>query len=609
VFAAPAGAADPVRVAGIDAGAFPELRVTVVAPAGSPQPTLVENGRPATGVNATNLGRAKSVVLAVDRSRSMAGEPLADAIAGARAFVSAAGPGDRLEVVTFGRTAVPLTRFSASRPDTDAELAALRVDPQQGTALWDAIILATGHLGEESGHGRVLVVLTDGSDMSSSAGLGEAIAAAQRAGVSVHAIGIPGRDFEPEPLRDLASRTGGGYHEATSSSQLVALYERLSAQLARTWELRYPTAARPGEELELTATVAGAGSATKTLALSGETVGSLGAPPNLLPASAWRSPAAPFAVSLAVGLLVLLACLFWYSSRVGSRLRRRLDPHVDRTQRRGPKRERRHSRGLVKSIVFTTERTLANVKQFRALQRLLVRADIPLRAAELLYVCLGCGLLLLVVGGVLGLPSLLLLVLLGAGAAAPLFVVKFKAGMRVRTFDNQLPDILIGISASLKAGHSFRQAVQSTVDEGAEPASKEFGRVLAETRLGRPMDDALSDMAERVGSKNLAFVVTAVTIQRQIGGSLAGLFDMVSETVRQRQQFARKIRGLTAMGRMSAWVLTGLPIFLALAITAMNPTYMAPLYTTSIGHQLIMIGVVMIAIGTVILKRIVAFKG
>ena len=79
--------------------------------------------------------------------------------------------------------------------------------------------------------------------------------------------------------------------------------------------------------------------------------------------------------------------------------------------------------------------------------------------------------------------------------------------------------------------------------------------MLTETGLGRPMDDALADMAERVGSKNFEFAITAVTIQRQVGGSLAGLFDMVADTVRQRQQFARKIRSLTAMGRMSAYML------------------------------------------------------
>lgn len=123
------------------------------------------------------------------------------------------------------------------------------------------------------------------------------------------------------------------------------------------------------------------------------------------------------------------------------------------------------------------------------------------------------------------------------------------------------------------------------------------------------MDDALRDMSTRVGSKNLEFVVTAVTIQRQVGGSLAGLFDMVAEAVRQRQQFARKIRGLTAMGRMSAYTLVGLPVFLLGVLTLMNPSYMAPLYHTTTGHELILVGVVSMAIGSGMLRKIVSFRG
>jgi tight adherence protein B len=100
-----------------------------------------------------------------------------------------------------------------------------------------------------------------------------------------------------------------------------------------------------------------------------------------------------------------------------------------------------------------------------------------------------------------------------------------------------------------------------------------------------------------------------VTIQRQIGGSLAGLFDMVAETVRQRQQFARKIRSLTAMGRMSAYVLGGLPFAMALLISLISPSYMGPLWHTGVGHTMIGVGLVMLAIGGVILRKIVSFKG
>ena len=116
-------------------------------------------------------------------------------------------------------------------------------------------------------------------------------------------------------------------------------------------------------------------------------------------------------------------------------------------------------------------------------------------------------------------------------------------------------------------------------------------------------------MAERLKSENFAFIVTAVNVQNQVGGSLAGLFDTVADTVRQRQQFARKIKGLTAMGRASAYVLIGLPFFVALALTLLNPSYMHPLYATSTGHTLIMVGLMMMAFGSLILRKLVSFKG
>jgi len=116
-------------------------------------------------------------------------------------------------------------------------------------------------------------------------------------------------------------------------------------------------------------------------------------------------------------------------------------------------------------------------------------------------------------------------------------------------------------------------------------------------------------MADRVGSANFEFAITAVTIQRQVGGSLASLFDMVADTVRQRQQFARKIRALTAMGRMSAYTLIGIPFFIAAAVTLLNRSYMRPLYFTTAGRMLIVLGLVMMGLGSLVLKKIVSFRG
>src|SRR5262249_60860013 len=126
--AAAASGAGSVRVVGVDTGSYPELRVTVVAPSGSAQPALREDGAPVTGLEAHNLGRAKSGALLTDRSQSMSGRPLRDAVAAARTFVAAKRPGDRIEVIAFGHQALALTRFSSSTADADAALRDLAPD-------------------------------------------------------------------------------------------------------------------------------------------------------------------------------------------------------------------------------------------------------------------------------------------------------------------------------------------------------------------------------------------------------------------------------------------------------------------------------------------------
>jgi tight adherence protein B len=232
-----------------------------------------------------------------------------------------------------------------------------------------------------------------------------------------------------------------------------------------------------------------------------------------------------------------------------------------------------------------------------------------LRTVEVAYLMVGFALVGGLIATILGLGTLLLVGAFALGGSLPLGFVWFKASRRLKAFEDQLPDVLITLAAALKAGHSFKAGLQTIVDEGNVPASKEFHRVLTEARLGRPLNDALTDMSIRLGSKNFDFVITAVGIQQQVGGSLAGLIDMVADTVRQRQQFIRKIKGLTAMGRAGAYVLVGLPFFIGAIITLMNPEYMDPLYNTSTGHKLIYVGLGSMAFGSAVLKKIVSFKG
>jgi tight adherence protein B len=610
VFAAlvtPVAAGASLSLRGIDTSGYPTVRVTVVAPVvrTAAPPTLTENGNQVVGLHAVNLAATKSVVIAIDRSRSMAGTKLADALEAARAFLRTKAPSDKVSVVGFGSRAVQLTPFTQSTAEADDALRLLRVDTRNGTALYDALQLSASSLRSQTGRARVVVLLTDGKDVSSEASLDSALGTARDTGTLVYAIAIGGDSATVTPLKRMAQVTGGSFKTATSSSSLNAVYSSIANELKRTWRVEYVTAARPGEQLHLRVAMNPEGAVSTNVRVPGTPSQDAGgsALPNPL-----YSPLGGLLLTMLVAFLVLTACGFVLSSAKGSWVKSRLAPHVE-----GSRKTRKRAKGqrlaALAGLFRATEQAFAHRRVWHRLQRKLERADLPLRTVEFAYLIAGCAFVFAFFAAVSGRSSLGILVALAVGGAIPYLFVAFKARQRMNAFEDQLPDLLVTLAASLKAGHSFKQGIQTIVDEGHEPASKELGRVLTDTRLGRPMDEALSETAERIGSKNFSFVITAVTIQRQVGGSLAGLFDMVADTVRQRQQFARKIKGLTAMGRASAYVLIALPFFIAFALTLLNPDYMAPLYNTSTGHTLIMVGLVMMAFGSLILKKLVSFRG
>lgn len=596
-----ASAAGP-KITSLDTSGYPTVRVTVVTPAVvASAPALTENGVPVVGFHAVNLGREKSVAAVIDRSQSMLGQAMKDASTAAREFVGTKPGHDRIAVFAVGRKAVQLTSFSSTTAEADAALRTIAVDKVRGTALYDSVVLASQALAADVNTTRILVLLTDGQEVSSDASLEQAIAAARAAHVSVYPIGIESPSFRPEPLQRLAAKTGGRYAGASGTKDLRAVYAALAKELRRTWQLSYFTSARPAEKLQVEAAGATAESVIPGVATESTAVASK------LPAKVFK--VGPMVLATIVGFLLLLAVLFVMRAPIGSHLRRQITPHLGEQERK-PTRGRVQERfATASSLMRATESAFGHLSVWHSLHRLLERADVPLRTVELVYAAAGSGLFAGIVFAAIGAASFVTLLAMGIGGSIPIVVVWWKAKRRLAAIDDQLPDLLVTLAASLKAGHSFRQGIQAVVDEGQPPASKEFKRVLTETRLGRPMDDALGDMATRIGSKNVSFVVTAVTIQRQVGGSMAGIFDMVAEAVRNRQQFARKIRSLTAMGRASAYVLVGVPFFMCGTITLLSREYMAPLYHTPTGHKLLILGCVMICVGSLMLRKIVSFKG
>lgn len=606
--ALPAAAAAAVQVGHVDATAYPTIRASVVSPAGARvMPAITENGQPVAGLQEQNLGKIKAISTLIDRSQSMHGKPLADAIAAARTFVGRKNGSDQLAVIAFGSKPLTLSPFSTAALDAQESLTGMTADKTQGTALYDAIVLAARQLTANELPGRVIVVLTDGADKGSKHSIDDAIAAARKANAAIYAIGIEGTGFTPDPLIEISDKTGGEYYGASSTSALTAVYAKIADTLKRTWRIQYLTAARPGDRIHVGAAVVGNGTATNAFTVPG-TPPTDAASSKIVPKGAY-GPTGPLGLAALVAFLVLLATLFTFAGIKGSWVRSRISVHVGETRVTSKAARKEKRLAMLANVFRVTERLFGKLAIWSRIAKMLERADVPLRTVEFFWIEVGAVIVAFVIGTIIGAALPLVLVLVVVAASIPYAVVWMKMRKRIRAFEDQLPDLLITIAASLKAGHSFKQGLQAVVDEGHPPANVEIKRVLTTVSLGRPMDDALAEMADRVGSANFEFAITAVTIQRQVGGSLASLFDMVADTVRQRQQFARKIRALTAMGRMSAYTLIAVPFFIAGAVTVLNRSYMRPLYFTTPGRFLCALGLVMMTLGSLVLRKIVSFRG
>ena len=233
--------------------------------------------------------------------------------------------------------------------------------------------------------------------------------------------------------------------------------------------------------------------------------------------------------------------------------------------------------------------------------RKLEKAASPLRPGEFLafVVCAAIG--GAATGGILG-GSILAVALFGVGGFAPILWLERKARRRSVRVRTQLPDVLMLLSSSLRAGHSFLQALDAVAREVGEPTKQEFQRAVAEIRLGRQVDDALGDLAERIDSPDFSWAVLAVNIQREVGGNLAEVLDTVAATLRERDDIRRQVDVLSAEGRLSAVVLTALPFLLGLYISVIRPDSMALLFTTKLGL------VMVIGAGTLLLTGILTIR-
>ncbi|HEY0417442.1 MAG TPA: VWA domain-containing protein [Gaiellaceae bacterium] len=609
--AAHAAGQAPIKLIEAGGARFPDRSYVVSLSQGHALTTrnvhVTENGAPVTGLAVIPADAAKQrqlgVVLAIDTSESMYGRPIVNALEAARTFVQHRNPNQQLAIVTFDGTVRVIQPFTT---DSAAILRSLSRVPQlgHGTHLYDAVGKAVALIRDAHVEAGSMVVLTDGADVGSSASLASVQAQIATQHVRVFSVGLVSKTFNRTVLEALAGASGGSYQEAGTSSDLESIFDRLGYRLAGDYLIAYRSLASPGRRMHVVVSVDGVPGAVA----ADYVTPALGSQPGGIYHRSIVSSL--LSSSLVLALLVLLAALFvaaivvWIlrpRSRTGVRTRVGAFVSIDRRDRKA-----KRSSMLSDELLAGAERSLSQLTWW---DRYATSLDIAGVGAPPLQILLGTGLatvaamvLFSLVLGPLGiLPAL----------GIPMIVYSYIRSRldRVRTrFAEQLPDNLEVLAAALRAGHSLVGALSAVVEAAPEPSRAEFQRVIADEQLGASLEEALNVVIVRMANRDLDQVAIVARLQQETGSSSAEVLERVVDTVRSRMELRRLVSTLTAQGRISRWILTLIPVGLALILSVLSPGYLTPLFDHGLGKAMLVAASVMVIAGSLVIKKIVNIK-
>jgi tight adherence protein B len=550
------------------------------------------------------------VVLVMDTSGSMAGAPIEQAKAAALGFAARLPESAHLAVVGFGDTANTLAPMGSARDEVTAAISGLTARGE--TALYDAVVEASG-LFSGSDARRVVVLLSDGGDTASRADLDTAVGAVADTGAELRAVALETPESAPGALQVLSA---GKVTTAADAAALAAAYEAVALELTGRYRLTFTTGATgvvaidifvngpdgvlsASSQLDLTT---GSSTAGVTHATPPEGFGPVEAPAPVTVIAApdrfaekWTLPAG--IVLVFVGALVTL----WLSMRGD----KDAEPAFVPAEALVPIPE--DPPGWLARVgrrALSVGDSLASRGRAGAIDTALDRAGLAIRPGEFVVVA-ATGVVVGVTTGlvVAGLPGAVLLG--GVAAVLPRTVLGMRAARRRRAFADQLEGTLQTIAGSLRAGYGLVQAISTVAQESPAPTSVEFNRVVVENRLGRSLEDSLKAMVRRLDDEDFGWVVEAIEIQREVGGNLAEVLDTVTGTIRDRNMIRRQIRALSAEGRMSAYILLGLPFVIAGFIASISPDYLAELTGTTVGKVMLAGAGVLMFFGGLWIRKIV----
>jgi tight adherence protein B len=614
--ASPAIAApgDRFEIRRVDTGDFPEVSILTSVDSSEPLSAddivIREDGVAVEDVTVTPLREEVpriDAVLVIDTSGSMEDGPLRAAIDAAERFVARLPATIRVGLVAFSDRPRILHRISYERPGLLADIASLSASGE--TALYDATITAARMFEGEAQ--RNIILLSDGGDTASRQTLRSAVSLARRRNAVAFTVGLKSGEFDEQALRFMANATGGDYAPA-ASADLGRVYEGLATEISNQYLLTYRSESEGGQETTVEVTAFGRTKGVLTLFPRVEQP-----PPEAEPAPLAEPETSEPAIRDSWGLALTLglsfvaafvALLVLFGKRYAETRERELsrlmmaeksdhaDVHV---------RSQRTFRWIPSTLVRVAARFTDREGIGEALDLKIERAGLPLSPAEFFATSIVAAFTGAIVGAVVLNHFLFVLLTACLGAGIPNLVVAILSRRRFTRLHAQLPDILMILASSIRSGHSFLQALDMVAKESGEPGSSEFARLVAEIRLGRPMEEAMLAMSDRVGSPDFEWAVMAVNIQREVGGNLTELLDGIADMLRERETLRRQVDVLAAEGRLSIGILTALPVLLMLYLAIANPDYLDLLFSTRIGVILLSAAGGLLVIGFLWMRRMI----
>lgn len=543
-------------------------------------------------------------VIAIDTSGSMRGPGIAGAQAAARDFLAHLPADVQVGLVGFANQATLLVPPTVDRAAVEIAVGMLKASGE--TSLYDAVQLAVraaGPFGE-----RHILILSDGKDTTSLATLAETTAELKAAGVRLDIVAFKTAETDNAALQEIVTPVGGQLHTAADGAAVAQAFQQaaqaFSPQVAVDVDVPRKLAGEEGTlRVEFTAgadTIAAESPITLAAATPVVT------PPKAkTPAHAW-SPSKGLLVALAaffVGLFALLVTAVLPRKRKEDRRGRIMEAYSRRIAVSSNDEEDEHGT-VAQTLLQWTDRVAKKRGWDEKIALQLDQAGWRMRPHEWLLLR-ACVCFALVAAWVLLLGNVLLGAAIGIllgwlGSAA---LLQYKMRKRLQAFEEQLPEMLQLVAGSLQIGFSLPQALDAAAREGQEPVAGEIRRALAETRLGLPLEDALDKVADRMDSDDCRWTVMAIRIQREVGGNLTEVLLTIVKTMRERAALHRQVRALSAEGRLSSYILTGLPIFMALYLFTFRRSYIRPLWTEPLGLFMSIAAIVLVVVGTVWMRK------